>query len=338
MMFKLTIALTQSTFAFFNNEKFDIEVIIRCIKNTTLKDMNIDEINKYEFFANDIENFARGNSGTIKKPQQERSKVQSKKYRNCEIIDFHSDENENLCDIPWDHLPTSLKLLSLKFTAVITVSSDIKRLKNLYYFTVFSKYLNHIAWEEDISAEIESLWVKTESNLNIIKLNDKEKLNFLAVESPKLVEFNGLDAPVSLTLLTLDNCELQKFDLMNNFQNLKKLSLNNNEISEIQWETLPLSLEKISFSNNKLKFIGNISHLQQLKEFNARSNEIECISESITTLQNLKDFILSSNKLSSLPNGFENLQNLGVFVLASNKFEMIYIKIYGSDYHHIYIA
>ncbi len=138
--------------------------------------------------------------------------------------------------------------------------------------------------------------------------------------------------------LYFNSNSLQELSLeIGNLIELEDLDLSTNLLTELPESITDLEeLTKLNLSNNQLnnKVINRISRLKDLRVLNLADNEIDEISETISSIVYLRELNLSNNKIKVIPTELFDCQFLGVLNLSYNKIEEFPMTL--SDHQYLY--
>ncbi|EKZ4846025.1 leucine-rich repeat domain-containing protein [Listeria monocytogenes] len=146
---------------------------------------------------------------------------------------------------------------------------------------------------------------------------------FLAV-SKGIVDISGVENLTNLTVLNLNNNQLNDISPLSNLTNLDELSLGSNHISDISPVASLTNLTWLELFRNQLNDISPLSNLTDLKNLYLDNNKISDISP-VANLTNLISLNLANNQISDI-SSLSNLTKLYLVYLGNQSISASKVK------------
>ncbi|CAL5984335.1 Conserved_hypothetical protein [Hexamita inflata] len=199
------------------------------------------------------------------------------------------------------------------------VNDKIKSKQILYDSRMISKFKDFV---KDSQLEINS-----DSSLTSFGFVDQFKLNSL--KNTNCLNLTLERAPNFLKHLTINHCELQSTDGIENAALLTSLNLSNNQLSDLKYLDKLTLLQNLDISSNILCDITNISKLASLEQLNLQNNKL-IICKPLQALKLLQSLQIGGNMLQDLIH-VKNLVKFSWDMISEQNQPII------SDYRNYYI-
>ncbi|CAL6082269.1 leucine-rich_repeat domain-containing protein [Hexamita inflata] len=181
---------------------------------------------------------------------------------------------------------------------------------------------------------LKMLKLEQQQDISSIKFVQAFKVTTLFVK--KCFSINFQEAPTNILNLTVNQCQLQTVDGIQQMVQLQALNLQNNQLENIEELKYLINLTTLKLSDNKISDIKALDKLCCIQNLSLAHNPLQNIS-TVSTLHTLVELNLTKTNLSNI-SFIKSLLQLQRLTLSQNIITDISILMYNTKLTYLHLG